>query len=442
MKLFRNIALGLLLFGLIVGAYIYPIQKPAVRSLGGTFTPIQAQKFTLTGAGVTSSATSIGVNSLLLPDGVTPITMSMFGSIGYATIEPGTSKEENISFTGITQNSNGTANLTGASRGLAFTTPYAASTTLAYSHAGGAYIIFSNSAPFYHQFGFLGNAQTWTGVNTYGSTTPPVYDFNPNFTNLASTTFASIGYVASTSYAGAVNATNVVKGIVQFATGLQAASSTATGSTGALLALGNGIATDTPSVPQSVSGSHVLMTTIGGFLKQTWLDLSANWTFTGNVSVPTTNTAGGFSPPGSITAYASTTPPSGWLLANGQAVSRTTYANLYSVIGTQYGVGDGSTTFNVPNLAGSMILMASSTNGISSTLGASGGATTTTIAQANIPNYTLSGTYGYSGVSGTGSTIGTGSQAPNTTVSISSNGSGVPANTISPYFVLEYIIKY
>lgn len=44
--------------------------------------------------------------------------------------------------------------------------------------------------------------------------------------------------------------------------------------------------------------------------------------------------------------------PDGWLLCNGAAVSRTTYANLFAVIGTKYGTGDGSTTFNLPNLAG------------------------------------------------------------------------------------------
>jgi microcystin-dependent protein len=43
------------------------------------------------------------------------------------------------------------------------------------------------------------------------------------------------------------------------------------------------------------------------------------------------------------------TAPSGWLLANGAAVSRTTYAALFAVISTTFGVGDGSTTFNVPN---------------------------------------------------------------------------------------------
>ena len=46
------------------------------------------------------------------------------------------------------------------------------------------------------------------------------------------------------------------------------------------------------------------------------------------------------------------TVPDGWLLCNGAAVSRTTYANLFAVIGTKYGTGDGSATFNLPNLAG------------------------------------------------------------------------------------------
>jgi microcystin-dependent protein len=44
--------------------------------------------------------------------------------------------------------------------------------------------------------------------------------------------------------------------------------------------------------------------------------------------------------------------PSGWLLANGNAVSRTTYSALFSAIGTTYGTGDGSTTFNLPSMAG------------------------------------------------------------------------------------------
>jgi microcystin-dependent protein len=55
-------------------------------------------------------------------------------------------------------------------------------------------------------------------------------------------------------------------------------------------------------------------------------------------------------PIAAVSAFASTTVPSGWLACNGAAVSRTTYAALFASIGTTYGAGDGSTTFNLPDL--------------------------------------------------------------------------------------------
>lgn len=55
-------------------------------------------------------------------------------------------------------------------------------------------------------------------------------------------------------------------------------------------------------------------------------------------------------PVGSILAYTGISPPSGWLYCNGAAVRRDTYSTLYAVIGTVYGAGDGSTTFNLPKL--------------------------------------------------------------------------------------------
>lgn len=57
-------------------------------------------------------------------------------------------------------------------------------------------------------------------------------------------------------------------------------------------------------------------------------------------------------PIGSITAYGNETAPANWLICDGSAVSRTAYADLFAVIGTKYGEGDGSTTFNLPNLKG------------------------------------------------------------------------------------------
>ncbi len=58
---------------------------------------------------------------------------------------------------------------------------------------------------------------------------------------------------------------------------------------------------------------------------------------------------------GEVAFFARTTPPSGWLKANGAAISRTTYAALFSVIGTTFGAGDGSTTFNLPDLRGEFL---------------------------------------------------------------------------------------
>jgi microcystin-dependent protein len=60
-------------------------------------------------------------------------------------------------------------------------------------------------------------------------------------------------------------------------------------------------------------------------------------------------------PIGAINAYGGATAPNGWLLCHGQAISRTGYAELFAVIGTAYGSGDGSTTFNVPDLRESTI---------------------------------------------------------------------------------------
>ena len=60
-------------------------------------------------------------------------------------------------------------------------------------------------------------------------------------------------------------------------------------------------------------------------------------------------------PVGSYLLFAGKTLPTGYLLCNGAAVSRTTYAALFAVIGTTYGAGNGSTTFNLPNLDGRVL---------------------------------------------------------------------------------------
>mgnify|MGYP003111600358 CR=1 FL=1 len=83
---------------------------------------------------------------------------------------------------------------------------------------------------------------------------------------------------------------------------------------------------------------------------------------------------------GAIKPWTKATAPAGYLLCNGAAVSRTTYADLFAVTGTTYGVGDGSTTFNVPQLQGKM---PQGYDGNTYNLAGTGGANTITVAVTN-----------------------------------------------------------
>lgn len=85
------------------------------------------------------------------------------------------------------------------------------------------------------------------------------------------------------------------------------------------------------------------------------LTAGANVTITngaGSVTVSASGGGGGSSPSGSIVAFGGSVAPSGWLICDGSAVSRTTYSALFAAIATNYGVGDGSTTFNLPDTRG------------------------------------------------------------------------------------------
>ena len=93
----------------------------------------------------------------------------------------------------------------------------------------------------------------------------------------------------------------------------------------------------------------------------------------------------GIVPPGMIAPYAGKTAPEGWLLCDGSAVSRTTYAALYAAIGTTYGAGNGSTTFTLPDLRGRVPAGANASNALASKAGAD----SKNIAKANLPNEKL-----------------------------------------------------
>jgi microcystin-dependent protein len=93
--------------------------------------------------------------------------------------------------------------------------------------------------------------------------------------------------------------------------------------------------------------------------------------------------------PGMVTLTARATPPTGWLLCDGAAISRTTYADLFTAIGTNYGAGNGTSTFNVPNLKGRFPVGRDSAQAEFNVLGESGGAkaVTLTAEQSGVPEH-------------------------------------------------------
>lgn len=147
-------------------------------------------------------------------------------------------------------------------------------------------------------------------------------------------------------------------------------------------------------------------------------------------------------PSGAVLPFAGANAPSGWLLCFGQAVSRTTYAALFAALGTAYGAGDGSTTFNLPDLRGRvpggkdnmggtaanrLTTGGSGVNG--ATLGAVGGAETHVLTLAQLPS---------GAIATGGSTIARG----NTVSDLQAPGNSVAHNNTQPTVVLNYIIKF
>lgn len=143
------------------------------------------------------------------------------------------------------------------------------------------------------------------------------------------------------------------------------------------------------------------------------LTVTSNATVGGDLAVTGNVTQGGnlIMPTGAMLEYAGSAAPTGWLLCDGTAVSRTTYAALFAVLGTAYGAGDGSTTFNVPDRRGKFGVGVNGTY----TRGTSGGSTTTssagshdhtgstgstTLTTAQIPSHTHTGTSDSTTISG------------------------------------------
>lgn len=198
-----------------------------------------------------------------------------------------------------------------------------------------------------------------------------------------------------------------------------------------------------------------------------------------NFQIPNTIAGGGVAasfPTGAITQFAGASAPADWLLCDGAAVSRTTYDTLFALISTTYGVGDGSTTFNLPNLKGRVPVGFDASQTEFDNLAETGGTKTHTLDEGEIPAHTHiqdahnhavtdaghthltqrypTATGGSSGftidtsMSGTladntlpTKTATTGVTVNNATPTNQDAGGGGAHNNLQPYITLNYIIK-
>ena len=95
-------------------------------------------------------------------------------------------------------------------------------------------------------------------------------------------------------------------------------------------------------------------------------------------------------PTGEITLWGTSTAPTGWLIADGSTVSRSTYSALFAVLGTTYGAGDGSTTFGIPNLQGKFPV-GKDASAEFDVLGETGGSKTSALGVSNLPAHNHTG---------------------------------------------------
>ena len=181
-------------------------------------------------------------------------------------------------------------------------------------------------------------------------------------------------------------------------------------------------------------------------------------TDTENIRIHDGSSAGGAEivPAGTIVAFGNTTAPTGWLACNDAAVSRTTFARLFAVIGTSFGVGDGSGNFNVPDLR-DRVPLGFGTNNSSMGVITSAAAASAVMASASksgvttATNTTGSTTQSISTSTGTFATSAKDSSQSSaiTAVNTSAHTHSIPAlsvdaftvNTTLPSQVCQYIIK-
>jgi microcystin-dependent protein len=148
-----------------------------------------------------------------------------------------------------------------------------------------------------------------------------------------------------------------------------------------------------------------------------------------------------------VTAALSTFVPPNWVFADGRALSRTAYPELFAMIGTSFGAGDGTTTFNVPDYRGRTIIGAGAGPGLTNRpLGTSGGAETHALTEAELAPHVHTQTANISGLLAAGSNGagmsfgGSPNNQPTQQVTLSA-GAGAAHNNMQPWTASNILIR-
>jgi microcystin-dependent protein len=225
-----------------------------------------------------------------------------------------------------------------------------------------------------------------------------------------------------------------------------------TGSTG-ITVTGPTAPTDTSVLWADTSETGTAVVPLGGTTGQVLAKSSSSNYATQWATPVTSSDLAVTTPSGAVIAFAGSTAPTGWLLAFGQAVSRSTYSGLFAVIGTTYGSGDGTTTFTLPDLRGRTVAGIDNMGGsdagrldIANSSGTVVGSqyVTLTSAQSGLPAHShpisvanVSNFTGIIGSTGHGGTIYDTASTSNNTAADAAQ----PHSVMQPTMVLNYIIK-
>lgn len=504
------------------------------------------------------------------------LTMSTdFGTVGYGTLEPGNNTfEESISFTGLVNNVNGTTTLTGV-KSVVFGPPYTETSGLLKSHAGSSTFVISNTSGYYTKFGIKENDETLTGywnspdpidptnianrqwvlsvvnggavsqnavivIGNAGETVAAgnlVYLkaadgqwYKTDADTAATIDFVQLGIAQGAGIAsGAITGGILIKGLDTNQSGLVAGTIYYASNTAGAIASSAG--TNSRGIGQAQSATTLYFdpyfyTSVSG---------SQAAALTGSLGTPsatnkyvTQSDTTVLTPPGAFMPYSGRSAPTGWLLCDGTAVSRSTYAALFAVIApsstftvtiatpavftktahglvagdklsftttgslptglatntdyyviaaglttdafevstsrggsavntsgsqsgvhtyyvTNYGKGDGSTTFNVPDMRGFTTYGRKSSDANFDVLNVPNtyvGEKTHALTGAENGPHTHDVLYGSgSAASSFISKLSTFASTATDTTSIQSSGSGTGHNNMPPYVVANYLIK-